>query len=250
MDFLVIPAIDIIKGKCVRLKQGKKEEMTVFSDDPVLVAKRWVQLGADVIHVVDLDGAFKGQPVNFEVIENIVSRSGAKIQVGGGIRNFDIATRYLEAGVWKVILGTTIVRDREEIKRITGEYGDKVVAAIDAVGGAVAIRGWVEVTGIRAVDLARDLERSGLHSFIYTDITRDGMLEGPDFNEIESFAKAVKGQIVASGGISGVNDILKIKEISEKRAYNRITGVIVGKALYSSKVNFAEARDAVSSSGT
>jgi phosphoribosylformimino-5-aminoimidazole carboxamide ribotide isomerase len=245
MGFQVIPAIDIINGKCVRLKQGKKEEMTVFSDEPVIVAKRWAQLGAEIIHVVDLDGAFKGRPVNFEVIEKMVAESGAKIQVGGGIRNFEIASRYLEADVSKVILGTTIVRDRDEIKRITDEYGDKVVAAIDAVDGTVAIRGWVEVTGIRAVDLARDLGNSGLDSFIYTDISRDGMLKGPDFGEIESFARSVKGQIVASGGVSQIEDILKIKEISERRADNRIVGVIVGKALYSSKINFAEARKAV-----
>lgn len=246
MGFQVIPAIDIINGKCVRLKQGRVEEMTVFSDDPVLVAKRWVQLGAEVIHVVDLDGAFKGHPVNFEVIERMAAQSGGMIQVGGGIRNFDIAKKFFDAGIWKVILGTTIVRDRDEIRKITDAYGDRVVAAIDAVGGVVAIRGWVEVTGIRAVDLGKDLKKSGMHSFIYTDISRDGMLEGPDFGEIESFAKTVKGQIVASGGVSKVSDILKIKEISETKADGRITGVIVGKALYSSRINFIEARKAVS----
>lgn len=245
MGFQVIPAIDIMKGKCVRLRQGKKEEMTVFSDDPVVVATRWADLGAEVIHVIDLDGAFRGEPVNFGVIERMVAESGAKIQVGGGIRNFEIASKYFDAGASKVILGTTIVRDREEIERITGAYGERVLAAIDAVDGAVAIRGWVEVTGIRAVDLARDLEKRGLCSFIYTDISRDGMLEGPDFDQIESFAKSVEGHIIASGGVSRIEDIRKIKEISDNRAHNRIVGVIVGKALYSSKVDFTEARKAV-----
>lgn len=245
MGFQVIPAIDIINGKCVRLKQGKKEDMTVFSDDPVIVAKRWVQLGAEIIHVVDLDGAFKGHPVNFNVVEKMIAESGAKIQVGGGIRTFDIASKYFDADVWRVIIGTTIVRNREEIRRITGEYGDKVVAAIDAVGGKIAIRGWVEVTGIRAVDLALDLGSSGLDSFIYTDISRDGMLEGPDFKEIGSFARTVKGQVIASGGVTKIDDILKIKEISETEADDRIVGVIVGKALYSSRINYPEARQAV-----
>ncbi len=242
MHFRIIPAIDIIKGKCVRLKQGRKENMTVFSDDPVLVAKRWAQLGAEVIHVVDLDGAFKGTPVNFEIISRMVSEGGVPIQVGGGIRSQDIAARYFDVGVSKVILGTTIVRDRSSIIRITKTFGEGVIAAIDAVEGKVAIRGWVEVTGLKAVALAKDLEKVGVSSFIYTDISRDGMLEGPNFRSIESFARAVKGKVVASGGISSVDDIRKIKEISIHKAGKRITGVIVGKALYSSRIDFTTAK--------
>ncbi len=248
MHFQIIPAIDIIKGKCVRLKQGRKEDMTVFSDDPVLVAKRWAQLGAEVIHVVDLDGAFKGTPVNFEIISRMVSEGGVPIQVGGGIRSQDIASRYFDAGVSKVILGTSIVRDRSSIIRITKTFGEGVIAAIDAVEGKVAIRGWVEVTGLKAVDLARDLEKVGVSSFIYTDISRDGMLEGPNFRAIESFARSLKGKVVASGGISSVDDIRRIKEISIGRAGKRIMGVIVGKALYSSRIDFSTAKKAVEES--
>jgi phosphoribosylformimino-5-aminoimidazole carboxamide ribotide isomerase len=245
MNFQIIPAIDIINGKCVRLRQGRVENMTVFSEDPVLVAKRWEQLGADAIHVVDLDGAFKGVPVNFHIIERMASEVAVPIQVGGGIRTFDIASRYFDAGVGKVILGTTIVRDRKSINKITEEYGDSVIAAIDATKGKVAIRGWVEVTGISAIDLARDLESMGIRSFIYTDISRDGMLEGPDYGSIETFATSVKGRMIASGGITAVGDILKIREISLKKAEKRITGVIVGRALYSSRIDFMEARMAL-----
>ncbi len=241
MKFNVIPAIDIMGGRCVRLTRGKKEDVTVFSDDPVLVAKRWEQDGAKILHVVDLDGAFKGEPQNEEIIRRIPEETGLKVQVGGGIRTFEIAGRYLEEGIWRVVLGTSIVRDPKEVKKITDAFGERVVAAIDAVGGKVAIRGWVEVTGEDAVSLAGKLGEMGIGSFIYTDISRDGTLEGPNFDAIAEFASRVEGDIIASGGVSTIEDVARIKEISRNIAGGRITGVIIGKALYSSRIDFREA---------
>ncbi|RMG57431.1 MAG: 1-(5-phosphoribosyl)-5-((5-phosphoribosylamino)methylideneamino)imidazole-4-carboxamide isomerase, partial [Deltaproteobacteria bacterium] len=181
MEFRVIPAIDILDGKCVRLTRGKREEMTVFSEEPVLVARRWEQDGASIIHVVDLDGAFSGEPKNAHLVKRIAEETSLQVQVGGGIRSYEVAEDYLESGVTRVILGTSIVRNPDLVKRITDRFGERVVAGIDAVDGIVAIRGWVEVTGLSAVDLARDLQKSGIRTFVYTDITRDGTLEGPNF---------------------------------------------------------------------
>ncbi|RMG59386.1 MAG: 1-(5-phosphoribosyl)-5-[(5-phosphoribosylamino)methylideneamino]imidazole-4-carboxamide isomerase, partial [Deltaproteobacteria bacterium] len=221
--------------------RGKREEMTVFSEEPVLVARRWEQDGASIIHVVDLDGAFSGEPKNAHLVKRIAEETSLQVQVGGGIRSYEVAEDYLESGVSRVILGTSIVRSPDLVKRITDRFGERVVAGIDAVDGIVAIRGWVEVTGLSAVDLARDLQKSGIRTFVYTDITRDGTLEGPNFEALEEFARSVEGSVIASGGVSSLEDVKRIKEISREKAEGRITGVIIGKALYSSRIDFRKA---------
>lgn len=232
MAFQVIPAIDIQGGKAVRLRQGRAEQATVFSDFPLEVARRFASGGASMLHVVDLDGAFTGRPVNFEIIRRIVSGVGVPVQVGGGIRNFDIASRHLGAGVARVILGTSIVRDLEEVLRITKAYPGRVAAGIDAKDGFVAIRGWVEVTGVKAVDLARRMEQTGISCFIYTDILRDGMMAGPNFPSIREFAKGLSTPVIASGGVSGLADVEELRKLEA----DGVCGVVIGRAMYDGSI--------------
>ena len=237
MPFQVIPAVDIQNGKAVRLRQGRAEDSTVFSDSPLDVAKRFVAAGASRLHVVDLDGAFLGKPVNADIICRIASSAGVPVQVGGGVRNYDSAARYFGAGVSRVILGTSIVRDPEEVTRITRAYPGMVAAGIDARDGRVAIRGWVEVTGLIAVDLARRIEEFGVSCFIYTDISRDGMMVGPNFDAIREFARGVSVPVIASGGVTALEDLRTIRSMADEG----VIGAIIGRALYDGTIDLAEA---------
>lgn len=237
MKFQVIPAIDIKGGKAVRLRQGRAEDVTVFDDSPLAVAKRFAAAGASLIHVVDLDGAFSGKPENLDAILRIASSVGVDIEVGGGVRNYDTASRYLGGGVSRIVLGTSIIRDPEEVSRITKAYPGRVAAGIDAMNGAVAIRGWVEVTGVQAVDLARDMEKSGVSAFIYTDISRDGMMAGPNFESIRAFAKGLSTPVIASGGVTTLSDVEKLASMSSEG----VGAVIIGRAIYDGSVDLAEA---------
>jgi phosphoribosylformimino-5-aminoimidazole carboxamide ribotide isomerase len=237
MAFQLIPAVDIQGGKAVRLRQGRAEEATVFDDSPVEAAKRFAAAGANRLHVVDLDGAFLGKPVNFEIIRRIVAAVDVPVQVGGGVRNFDIASRYLGAGVSRVVLGTSVVRNPEEVLRITKAYPGKVAASIDARDGRVAIRGWVEMTGVEAVDLARQMEKSGVSCFIYTDIARDGMMAGPNFRSISGFAKGLVTPVVASGGVTTLADVETLASMENEG----VTGVIIGRALYDGSISLSDA---------
>ncbi|MBI5420244.1 MAG: 1-(5-phosphoribosyl)-5-[(5-phosphoribosylamino)methylideneamino]imidazole-4-carboxamide isomerase [Deltaproteobacteria bacterium] len=237
MAFQVIPAIDIQGGKAVRLRQGRAEDATVFADSPFDVAKRFTAAGATRLHVVDLDGAFLGKPVNFDIIRRIVAAVDVPVQVGGGVRNFDIASRYLGAGVSRIILGTSVVRNPEEVLRITKAYPGKVAASIDAKDGRVAIRGWVEVTGVVAVDLARQMEKSGISCFVYTDIARDGMMAGPNFQSIGEFAKGLSTPVIASGGVSTLADVEMFRSMENQG----VCGVIIGRALYDGSVSLSDA---------
>jgi phosphoribosylformimino-5-aminoimidazole carboxamide ribotide isomerase len=237
MAFQVIPAIDIQGGKAVRLRQGKAEDSTVFADSPLEVARRFAGAGATRLHVVDLDGAFLGKPVNFDIIKRIVAAVDVPVQVGGGVRNFDIASRYLGAGASRIILGTTVVRNPEEVLRITKAYPGKVAAAMDAKEGRVAIRGWVEVTGVVAVDLARKMEKSGISCFIYTDIARDGMMAGPNFRSIGEFAKGLSTPVLASGGVSTLADVEMLRTMEN----GGVCGVIIGRAMYDGSIDLSEA---------
>jgi phosphoribosylformimino-5-aminoimidazole carboxamide ribotide isomerase len=236
MAFQVIPAIDIQGGKTVRLRQGKAEESTVFADSPLEAARRFASAGASRLHVVDLDGAFLGKPVNFDVIRRIMAAVDVPVQVGGGVRNFDIASRYLGAGASRIILGTTVVRNPEEVLRITKAYPGKVAAAVDAKEGRVAIRGWVEVTGVIAVDLARQMEKSGVSCFIYTDISRDGMMAGPNFRSISEFAKGISAPVVASGGVSTLEDVESLRSMENEG----VCGVIIGRAMYDGSLSLPD----------
>jgi len=237
MSFLVIPAIDIQNGKAVRLRQGRAEDSTVFSDSPLEVARRFEAAGASRLHVVDLDGAFLGKPVNADIICRIASVSGMQVQVGGGIRNYDSAARYLGAGVSRVVLGTSIVRDPDEVTRITRAYPGQVAAGIDARDGRMAIRGWVEVTGLLASDLARRIEEWGVSCFIYTDISRDGMMVGPNFDSIREFASGVTVPVIASGGVTTLDDLRAIQAMENKG----VAGAIIGRALYDGTIDLSKA---------
>ena len=237
MAFQVIPAIDIQGGKAVRLRQGRQNDSTVFSDSPLEVARQFAAAGAARIHVVDLDGAFTGRPVNFDIIRRIASTVEVPVQVGGGVRNYEIAARYLGAGASRIILGTTIVRNPEEVLRITKAYPGMVAAGIDAKEGFVAIRGWVEVTGVTAVDLARQMEKSGISCFIYTDISRDGMLTGPNLRSIREFAKGLAGPVIASGGVSAMGDLEALREMEA----DGVCGVVIGRAIYEGSILLADA---------
>jgi len=237
MGFQVIPAIDIQGGKAVRLRQGRQDDSTVFSDSPLEVARRFATAGATRIHVVDLDGAFTGRPVNEGIIRRIVNAVDVPVQVGGGVRNFDIAARYLGAGASRIILGTSIVRNPEEVLRITKAYPGMVAAGIDAKEGFVAIRGWVEVTGVTAVDLARQMEKSGISWFVYTDISRDGMLTGPNFRSIREFAKGLSTPVIASGGVSTMEDLATLREMEA----DGLCGVVIGRAIYDGSIPLADA---------
>ncbi|HEY7527826.1 MAG TPA: 1-(5-phosphoribosyl)-5-[(5-phosphoribosylamino)methylideneamino] imidazole-4-carboxamide isomerase, partial [Candidatus Deferrimicrobiaceae bacterium] len=206
-------------------------------DSPLEVARRFAGAGATRLHVVDLDGAFLGKPVNFDIIKRIVAAVDVPVQVGGGVRNFDIASRYLGAGASRIILGTTVVRNPEEVLRITKAYPGKVAAAMDAKEGRVAIRGWVEVTGVVAVDLARKMEKSGISCFIYTDIARDGMMAGPNFRSIGEFAKGLSTPVLASGGVSTLADVEMLRTMEN----GGVCGVIIGRAMYDGSIDLSEA---------
>ena len=237
MSFTVFPAIDIQNGKAVRLRQGRADDSTVFSDSPLEVARRFAATGATQLHVVDLDGAFMGKPVNADIICRIASVSGIQVQVGGGVRNYESAARYLGAGVSRVVLGTSIVRDPEEVTRITRAYPGQAAAGIDARDGRVAIRGWVEATELLASELARRIEERGVSCFIYTDISRDGMMAGPNFDSIREFARGVTVPVIASGGVASLDDLRAIRAMES----DGVVGAIIGRALYDGTIDLSDA---------
>lgn len=233
---LIIPAIDIKDGKCVRLRQGRMDQETIYSDNPMDMAKRWRDMGAGLIHLVDLDGAVSGRPVNKKIIEDIINNSGASIQVGGGIRDMDLIESYIGIGAERVVLGTSVIGNPGLLKEASRRYPERIAVGIDAVDGMVAIDGWKTVTDRKAVDLAREMEGLDLWAIIYTDINRDGMLTGPNIDGIAGMARDTKIPVIASGGVSSIADIKRLKEIEP-----RIRGVIIGKALYSGSIDLREA---------
>jgi phosphoribosylformimino-5-aminoimidazole carboxamide ribotide isomerase len=232
---IIIPAVDIKGGRCVRLEQGRMDAETVYSEDPVEVATRWASAGAALIHIVDLDAAVTGRPVNFDIVERIISTTGVPVQVGGGIRDANIAGIYLTlGGVKRVILGTAAYEDPGLIKELSGKYPGRVAVGIDARGGKVAIKGWLAVTDRDAVTLAREFEGLGIACIIYTDISRDGMLAGPNLDAMKEMTEAVDIPVVASGGISSLEDIELLKGLD-------LEGAIIGKALYSGAIELKQA---------
>ena len=234
---IIIPAVDIKSGKCVRLLQGRKEDVTVFSEDPVAMARRWAAEGAEVIHVVDLDGAFEKKPRNLDTVKEIIANVKVAVQVGGGIRDDDTIQAYLEAGAKRVIIGTEAIRDPSWVKTICRKYPNKIIIGIDARDGMVAIEGWTETTRITAVDLAKKFEDNQVAAINFTDIHRDGMQSGPNIEATRHLAESVKIPIVASGGVSTLNDI---QDLLPLRAVG-VTGVITGRALYAGTLDLKEA---------
>ncbi|MGB5156077.1 1-(5-phosphoribosyl)-5-[(5-phosphoribosylamino)methylideneamino] imidazole-4-carboxamide isomerase [Desulfobacterium sp. N47] len=234
---IIIPAVDIKNGKCVRLLQGQKDRETVFSDDPSAMAQKWEKQGAELIHVVDLDGAFEKSPVNLLAIKKILSCAKVDIQVGGGIRNENTAKMFFDIGVKRIVIGTEAHKNPKWVKNICRQYPSRVVVGIDAKNGLVAIEGWTETTGMKAVDLAKNYEDCSVAAINFTDIYRDGMQTGPNIEETRRLAEAVNIPVVASGGVSTIEDIKNLLSI-EKFG---VTGVITGKAIYSGSLDFREA---------
>ncbi len=234
---IIIPAIDLKDGRCVRLEQGDFRRVTVYSDDPVGIAKKWQESGAERIHVVDLDGSRSGSPRNTDVIRGIVSECGLPVEVGGGIRDMKTIKTYLGMGLSWVILGTMALRDRGFVREACDAYKGKIILGIDANDGKVAVQGWTEQTSESAIDIAKGYEGCGFAAIVYTDIKRDGMETGVNMSATEELARSVDIPVIASGGVSSIEDIRKLREI-EKFG---VIGVIIGKALYSGAVSLAEA---------
>lgn len=231
--FEVIPAIDILGGKCVRLRQGRYDAVAVYSNDPVDMAKKWEAQGAKRLHVVDLDGARSGTPENIETIKNLIKETNIPVQVGGGIRMLIVISDLIKYGADRVILGTTAIKNPNLISNVCDKFGDKIVVAIDTKGGYATADGWMYVTKKNTLTLAKEAIDLGVQRFIYTDINRDGMLEGPNFEAIQQFVSEVSVPVIASGGVSSKEDIEKLKEIG-------VEGCIVGKALYEGKIKLEE----------
>ncbi|MBI5682356.1 MAG: 1-(5-phosphoribosyl)-5-[(5-phosphoribosylamino)methylideneamino]imidazole-4-carboxamide isomerase [Deltaproteobacteria bacterium] len=238
---LVIPAIDIKNGKCVRLTQGKMDAETVYSDSPVQVAKKWERSGAKLIHLVDLDGAVEGVPKNKEVIKNIFASINTPVQIGGGIRNIETIEYYLGfKQVQKIIIGTKALEDPSLVKDACVKFPQRIAIGIDAKDGLIATHGWINITSEKAIDLAKRFKDIGVSCIIYTDIKRDGMLQGPNINAMKEMMDSVQIPVIASGGVSSIKDIQALKDID-------VYGVIIGKALYTGAVDLEEAIKTVSS---
>lgn len=232
---IILPAIDLRNGKCVRLLQGRLEDETVFADDPVEMARRWQENGAEYLHLVDLDGAFQGAPVHLPVVQKIKEATGLPVELGGGIRDMATIAKVLASGVDRVILGTVAVSNPELLANACAEFGERIVLGLDARDGKVAIKGWVDVTEKSAVELACELKEKGVRRIIFTDISRDGMLSGPNLKSIEELASKTGIPVIASGGVNVLADIVNLKKIAG------VEGVITGKALYTGSLNLSEA---------
>lgn len=231
----IIPAIDLKDGKCVRLRQGKFTEITVYYDNPEEATVRWQKEGAEVLHVVDLDGAKDGKISNLKSIKKIREIFNGAIEVGGGIRRIEDIEFLLSLGIDRVILGTIAAQSPEFVKDVCKLFPEKIIAGIDAKNGLVAVKGWVEITQIKAVDLALKMQDYGVWGIIYTDITKDGMLTGPNIEATKALVEAVKVPVIASGGVSSIEDIKRLAEIP------KLWGVITGKAIYTGAINLREA---------
>lgn len=232
----IYPAIDIKNGKCVRLRQGNFDDMTVYNDNPVEVAKEWIKNGASYIHLVDLDGAKEGSGVNSDIIKEIVNLSDVPVQTGGGIRTIEDIENKLALGVRRVILGTVAVKNPEIVKEAVEKFGDAIAVGIDAKNGMVAVSGWEEVSEVSAVDLCVKMRDYGVKTIIYTDISKDGMMGGPNIEATKEIVDATGIDIIASGGVSGMNDLENVAKINAH-------GAIIGKALYTGAINLKEAVD-------
>lgn len=238
---LVIPAIDLKDGRCVRLRQGDMAAETVYSDDVPAVARQWQQSGASWIHVVDLNGAVDGEPKNLTQIESVMNTVNVKVQVGGGIRTIETVRRYLHAGVTRVVLGTAAITDRQFLEQACQEFPHQIVLGLDARDGRVAVKGWTTVSDVKAIDLLRELSNCAIAAVVYTDIARDGMLSGPNLSALKEVAEISSFPVIASGGISRIEDLVAVRALGP-----RVEGAIVGKALYDGKLDYQAALAALS----
>lgn len=234
---IIIPAVDIKNGKCVRLRQGRMDDETVFSDDPAAMAVRWAKAGASLIHLVDLDGAVAKQPQNLPAIRDILETVSVDVQVGGGVRNEDTARMLLDMGVARVVFGTQAINNPEMVKTLSRAFPGRIVVGIDARNGKVAVEGWTQTTEMAATDLARSFEDAGVAAINFTDIHRDGMQTGPNLEETRRLAEAVSIPIIASGGVSTIDDIKRLLPLEN----SGVAGVITGRALYEGTLDLQEA---------
>mgnify|MGYP001466244364 CR=1 FL=1 len=232
---IIYPAIDIKDGKCVRLLQGRMEEATVYEEDPVAAAQKWAEAGARFLHVVDLDGALRGESENIRIVRKMVKTLSVPIQMGGGIRTMEkIQYLFEEIGVGRVIIGTASIENPDLVREAVSRYGSRIAVGIDAKNGKAAIRGWTEESNVDAVDLAKAMKDMGVKTIIYTDIMRDGMLTGPNFSATRAMVEQAGVDIIASGGISHIDDVRILKKIG-------VSGVIIGKALYTNRISLTDA---------
>jgi phosphoribosylformimino-5-aminoimidazole carboxamide ribotide isomerase len=234
---LIIPAIDLRGGKCVRLRQGRAEEMTVFSDDPVAMGFRWQAAGAKWLHVVDLDGAFSGSPQNLEAIRRLRQALDIPMELGGGIRTLDTIRAFLDLGLDRLILGTVVLKDPDLAARACADFPGKIALGLDAKNGLLAVEGWTETSRKTALEVAKSLEKLNPAALIYTDIARDGVKKGVNLDATRALAEAVNLPVIASGGVSTIADI---KALLPLEAVG-VVGVITGRALYDGSLDLAEA---------
>jgi phosphoribosylformimino-5-aminoimidazole carboxamide ribotide isomerase len=235
---ILYPAIDVMEGKAVRLVKGDFEDKKVYDEDPLEAASRWVGEGAEHLHVVDLDGARAGEPVNLEHVRRIAGELGVPVQLGGGLRSLESIARALEAGAERVILGTAAFTDPELLDEALREWPGRVMVSVDTRGGRVTTAGWTQTTDLTAKAVIAALQERGVERVVYTNVDRDGMLEGPDVQEIKGIAEAVQGNLVYSGGIGALEDLEGLQALGQAS----LRGVIVGKALYEGRFTVAEAR--------
>lgn len=239
---LLIPAIDIKDGKCVRLRQGRMDDVTVFDEDPARMAERWLSEGADRIHVVDLDGAARGRPVNLDVIRRIVATCGdVPVQIGGGIRDEEAIDTYLEAGAAYAILGTRAIKEPHFVSDVAVEFADRIIVGLDSRDGRVAIEGWSKLSNHDLTDLAQQFERSGVVSIIHTDIARDGMMDGLNIESTRELARNLSIPVIASGGVTSLDDISALCDAEG----DGVAGAVIGRALYEGSLDLAAANKLV-----
>ncbi len=230
----IYPAIDILKGKCVRLTEGEKEKSTIYYESPVEAALLWKSKGAKQLHVIDLDGAFEGKPQNVDIISEIIRETQLPVQVGGGLRTIEAVELLVSAGADRIIVGTAAVMDEDFLELCVKSFRDKLVVSVDAKNGYVATEGWVNLSQVSAYNFARKLVEKGIKNLVYTDISRDGTLKGPDFDGMERMCSIEFSKIIASGGIKSIEDLRRLKSIG-------VEGAIIGKALYSGSLSLEAA---------
>ena len=241
---LLIPAIDLKDGQCVRLRQGRMDDTTIFSDSPVDVAERWVNAGARRLHLVDLNGAFEGKPVNGEVVRAVVERfPDVPVQIGGGIRDVETVQAYIDAGVQYCIIGTKAVQDPQFVVKLCEQFPGHIIVGIDAKNGMVATDGWAEVSSVSAIELAQQFEQAGVSAIVYTDIARDGMMKGVNVEETMKLAQSISIPVVASGGVTNMDDIKALCAVEDQG----IMGAILGRSIYEGTIDLAEAQQFVDS---
>ena len=236
---LLIPAIDLKDGQCVRLRQGRMDDTTVFSSNPVDVAQRWVDVGARRLHLVDLNGAFEGKPVNSEVVRAVAAKfPHIPVQIGGGIRDAATVAAYLEAGVQFCIIGTKAVQEPQFVVELCQQFPNHIIVGIDAKNGMVATDGWAEVSRVSAIDLAKQFEQAGVSAIVYTDIARDGMMQGVNVEETARLAESISIPVIASGGVTNMDDIKALLTVENKG----VMGTILGRSIYEGTIDLAEAQ--------